>query len=268
MVYPSPTYSSVSGTPVQKTITITAMDRPLLLKALLQSLVRNELDGWRILVSIESSPATSDMMNICQSTLAGHAHEISVNDGILGVEAHPHRLLNRAFAGGSALNLYLEEDLLISPDATALALWYAEHHQPGWLCLNLLAVPCGSAAVLSDPRFPNELFLARTFNSLGFAVRREEWYGLLEPVWFGGKEPLVAGGWAANWGTRGVGGWDWSIYALLAYRKDLFSVQPALACASHMGKTGTHATPEFHDKAFRDIKISQQTGGAAIKVKA
>ena len=201
-------------------------------------------------------------MNICQSTLAGHAHEISVNDGILGVEAHPHRLLNRAFAGGSALNLYLEEDLLISPDATALALWYAEHHQPGWLCLNLLAVPCGSAAVLSDPRFPNELFLARTFNSLGFAVRREEWYGLLEPVWFGGKEPLVAGGWAANWGTRGVGGWDWSIYALLAYRKDLFSVQPALARASHMGKTGTHATPEFHDKAFRDIKISQQTGGS------
>ena len=233
-----------------------------MLKALLVSLTRNDLEGWTILVSIEPGSATSDMINICQSTLAGHNHEITVNSEILGIETHPHRLLNRAFAGGSALNLYLEEDLVVSPDTTALASWYAEHHEPGWLCLNLLAAPCGSAAVLSDPRLPNELFLARTFNSLGFAARREEWCGLIEPVWFGGNEPLVAGGWAANWGTKGVGGWDWSIYALLANRKDLFSVQPAFARATHTGKTGTHVTPEFHDKAFLDIEICQQAVGS------
>lgn len=247
---------------VQKTITITAMSRPLLLKALLDSLARNDLDGWTIFVSIEPSSATSEMLSICQSMLAIQSHEITVNDEVLGIEANPHHLLSRAFAAGSALNLYLEEDLVVSPDATAIASWYAKNHRPGWLCLNLLAAPCGSAGTLSDPRSPNELFLARTFNSLGFVARREEWYDLLEPVWFGGNGPRVAGGWAANWGTKGAGGWDWSIYALLASRKDLVSVQPALARATHTGSAGTHATPEFHDRAFHNIEICQTTGGS------
>jgi glycosyltransferase involved in cell wall biosynthesis len=192
--------------------------------------------------------------------LAGLSHELVVNDEVLGIQVNPHQVLGRAFAAGSNLNLFLEEDLLVSPDATAIASWFNENHQPGWLCLNLLAVTCGSAGTLSDPQTPNELFLARTFNSLGFVARRQEWYDLIEPMWFGGNDPRVAGGWTANWGTKGVGGWDWSIYALLAHRTDLFAVQPALARAVHTGKTGTYAKPEFHQRAFQGIDICQTTG--------
>ena len=147
---------------------------------------------------------------------------------------------------------------MVSPDATALASWYADNHKPGWLCLNLLAAPCGSAAVLSDPRFPSELFLARTFNSLGFAARREEWCDLIEPVWFGGNEPLFAGGSVANWGTKGAGGWDWSIYALLAKRKDLFSVQPALARATHTGRAGAHLRLNFTTRLSSTLRFASR----------
>jgi hypothetical protein len=246
---------------VQKTITITAMNRPALLQALLHSLVRNELDGWKIFVAIEPSSTAAELVSICESTLAGQSHEITVNEVTLGIRVNPHRVLSRAFATGSALDLYLEEDLLVSPDATAMALWYAENHKPAWLCLNLLAGPCGSAAMLSDPRFPNQLFLARTFNSLGFVVRREEWCDLMEPNWFGGGLPELAGGLAANWRTS-FAGWDWSIYGLLATRKDLFSVQPVFARTTHRGATGTHSTPAFHDNVFGDLQICKQPAGA------
>jgi glycosyltransferase involved in cell wall biosynthesis len=247
---------------VHKTITITATNRQKLFKAMLGSLASNNLEGWTIHIAIEPSSATSDMLDICHSVLAGLSHEISVNDEVLGVEVNPHRVLTRAFAAGADLNLFLEEDLLVSPDATAIAYWFGENHKPGWLCLNLLAATCGSAGTLSNPLWPNELFLARTFNSLGFAARREEWYGLIEPIWFGSSVSQVAGGWAANWGTKGGGGWDWSIYALLAHRTDLFSVQPVLARAVHMGETGTHASPEFHRKAFQGIDICRTTGNS------
>jgi hypothetical protein len=94
------------------------------------------------------------MVNICEDMLAGLSHEITVNDEVLGIEVNPYRVLSRAFAAGSNLNLFLEEDLLISPDATAIASWFGENYKPGWLCLNLLAATCGSAGTLSDPRMP------------------------------------------------------------------------------------------------------------------
>ena len=72
------------------------MSRPHLLKALLESLTSNDLAGWTILVSIEPSSVTYDMIDICQSTLAHHSHEISVNSKILGISAHPHQLLGRS----------------------------------------------------------------------------------------------------------------------------------------------------------------------------
>jgi hypothetical protein len=239
------------------------MERPALFKTMLESLIGNALGGWAIYVSIEPTPAAVDIVDISRSILANQRYEIVVNDAVLGIQANPHRALTRAFAAGSELNLYLEEDFVISPDTTALASWYAENHKPSWLCLNLLAGPCGSRAYLSDPRFPEQLFLARTFNSIGFATRREEWNRLIEPAWFGGSTPPVAGGPSANWQMRGTGGWgwDWAVYGLLAGSRELFSVQPVLARATHTGRTGTWARPQFHDKAFQDLEICQRTTG-------
>jgi hypothetical protein len=224
---------------------------------LLQSLLTNELGGWTIFVSIEPTSVASELVSICEATLAGHSFEIAINDKVLGIRDNPHNALSRVFAAGSALNLHLEEDLLVSRDVTALSAWYVGHHEPTWLCLNLLAGPCGSGALLSDSRFPDELFLARTFNSLGFAVRREEWQSLMAPNWFGAGLPELAGGGAANWRTS-ASGWDWALYGLLASRTDLFSVQPVFARATHTGATGTHVTPEFQNKAFGDLQINTQ----------
>ena len=243
---------------MKKSITVTAWNRPVLLKAMLESLITNNLHGWTIYLSIEPSSGASEIVNICRSILANQRHEIMVNDVVLGIHTNPHKVITHAFAAGSTLNLHLEEDLLLSPDTTALASWYGQNHRAGWLCLNLLAGPCGSTTFLSDPRFPEQLFLARTFNSLGFVVRREEWENLIEPVWYGGAVPALEGGPLANWRTQGGGGWDWAIYGLLGSRRDVFSVQPVLARATHTGETGTNVNPQFQQAAFQGLEICQK----------
>jgi len=239
-----------------KTISITAMRRPELLARLFDTLLANDLSGYTIAVAIEPSERTREVLALCQVRLSGRDHRIVVNDAVLGVRANPYHLLRRVFEDGSAFNLYLEEDLEIAPDTTRLAEWYVANHRPEWLCLNLLAGPCGSAAMLSDPGHPDELVAARTFNSLGFAVRREEWHRHLEPIWMGGmpRSATRAPPRMQQWG------WDWSIHGYLAQHRDkLVSIQPILARATHTGRLGTSVTPEFHDQAFAGLPLADGT---------
>jgi hypothetical protein len=237
-----------------KTITITAMRRPALLERLLVSLLRNDLRGFRILVAAEPCEQTPAILDVCRSYLSGLDHDIHVNDAVLGIRENPRRLLAKTFEGGSDYNIYLEEDLEVAPDLVRMAEWYFANHRPAWLCLNLIAGPCGSAGLLSDPRYPGQLFTSRTFNSLGFVVRRPEWFAFMAGPWQGRPVPAGPDGRRAHWQLHH--GWDWSIYEMLATQDGLVSVQPVLARATHTGREGTWSTPDFHDRAFGDLPIS------------
>lgn len=47
-----------------KTISITVHDRPEYLVRLLETLVRNDLDGWHIVVGLEPSPRKSEQLEL------------------------------------------------------------------------------------------------------------------------------------------------------------------------------------------------------------
>ncbi len=238
------------GNPGLRTITATAFRRPHLFKAMLETLLANELAGWRILIQIDPSPVAADIAEIAASLLVGQDLQVVVNPGRLGVRENPFRLLERAFEGGSALNLYLEEDLLLAPDATRLAGWFAANYRPEWLCLNLIAGGCASTGLLSNPDHPGLLFPGSTFNSLGFAVRREEWQRLMAPVWMTERADIV------KFDGVATGGWDWQIYALLLDDPGLRTLQPALARATHNGRlAGEHCSPQFHDLVFDGLPV-------------
>ena len=157
-----------------RSITITGFRRPYAFRAMLGSLLANDLAGWRILIQVEPSPVAEDFAAITTELLAGHDHELVFNASRLGIDENPLRLIERAFAEGSELNLYLEEDLLLAPDVTRLASWFEQNHRPDWLCLSLISGGCASAGLLSNADYPALLFAGRNFNSLGFAVRRAE----------------------------------------------------------------------------------------------
>lgn len=234
------------------TITLTGYKRPQLFRDTLVSLAANDLRDWQISIRIEPGPAAQEFVAIAASVLGGNAHSVKVNETRLGVRDNPFRVIDAAFAQGSALNLCLEEDLLLAPDATALALWFLRNHRPGWLCLCLLAGPCGTTAPLSDRRHPEALFAAKTFNSLGFAVRGEEWRRHFRPAWF--RDQTVLGGADS---PDPPCGWDWSIYALVAADPALVTIQPALARANHNGRDGGHfCSPAFHDRAFGALPLA------------
>lgn len=235
-----------------RSITLTGMARPELFREMLACLIRNDLAGWNIRIRIEPTDRSRQFIQIADQLLAGLRYSIGVNERRLGLAINPFIAIEGAFQQGSALNLHLEEDFLISPDATAMALWYMRNHRPNWLCLSLLAGPCGFTGMLSNPAFPDMLFETRVFNSIGFALRREEWEAHARPAWPLGRvrAGVGASGWRHGWG------WDWAIYGALVANRDLVAVQPALARASHNGPYGENVRPWFHDKTFGGLPLS------------
>jgi hypothetical protein len=231
-----------------RSITITGFRRPFLFRAMLGTLLANDLAGWRILIQVEPSPVADDFASIAAELLAGHDHDLVLNSSHLGSDENPFRLIERAFTEGSELNLYLEEDLLLAPDVTRLASWFERNHRPDWLCLSLISGGCASAGLLSKADYPGLLFPARSFNSLGFAVRRSEWQSPMREAWAHGH------GFAHKHDGIRTGGWDWSIHRLLMANPELRTIQPALARATHNGRlAGEFCTPAFHDRAFSDL---------------
>jgi hypothetical protein len=240
-----------------RTITITAYRRPHLLETTLRSLVANDLTGWRILIGIEPSSLASENLRVAAKVLDGCDYEATVNESKLGIKNNPFHQLDRAFAEGSELNLYLEEDLLLSPDITKLALWYQANHQPEWLCLNLIAGGCASAGLISNPAYPDLLFASQTFNSLGFAVRSSEWARFMRDAWM--TEPARV----VKFDGALTGGWDWSIFTFIMNHPELRTLQPVLARSTHNGRlAGEHCTAGFHDEAFAGLPI--YTGAADV----
>jgi hypothetical protein len=228
------------------------MERPALFDQMLGTLAKNNLDGWHVHIAVEPAGHEREFREIAQKHLPPGQFDMTMNPSILGVRRNPYELLNRVFQQGSQLNVYLEEDLVVSPDVLAMALWYQRNHQDHWLLMNLLAGPCGITSYLSNPNYPNTLFEAKTSNSLGFVMRSEEWNALPRGLWMAERYM----NWREFW-QRGLEdwGWDWAIYSFLAKHPRYVSVQPAFARASHNGPEGTFSRKEFHDKAFGRLPV-------------
>jgi hypothetical protein len=237
-----------------RTITITAMERPALFDQMLATLVYNKLEGWHVHIAVEPAGHERDFMAIALKYLSPDQFTLTVNSSILGIRKNPHELLNRVFQQGSDLNVYLEEDLVVSPDILAMALWYQAHHRDHWLLLNLLAGPCGVKSYLSNMNYPDTLFETRTFNSLGFVMRAQEWNSLPKGLWMGERRL----NWQEFW-QQGLDdwGWDWSISTYVAKHPRYVCVQPVFARANHNGPVGTYSNQNFYLQAFARLPISK-----------
>ncbi|MCW8842613.1 MAG: hypothetical protein OQK00_04275 [Rhodobacteraceae bacterium] len=232
------------------------MNRPRLFGEMLQSLVACGLEGWHVFIALEPSPQQADFTEIAASLLPPESYTITVNPNRLGVRENPRQAITRAFRAGSELNLCLEEDFRLAPDALLMAKWYQENHKPHWMGLNLLAGLCGSAGNLSAPALPKVLFETRCFNSIGVAFTRSDWdrvsHCFRPRSWrFLRRRNLFDEG------------WDWALFAYLLLSEDLRMVQPLAARCTHTGTHGTHCTPDFQARAFDRLPLSDWTPDSA-----
>ncbi|MFZ2315763.1 MAG: hypothetical protein WAW86_08930 [Gammaproteobacteria bacterium] len=236
----------------QQTITITAFNRPHYFEQLLSSLVKNNLNGWMIYMQIEPSNKVEEFKAIAHALLAKDQFQIEINQTRLGVRQNPYKLLTKVFQQGSLLNIYLEEDMVVSSDLTQMATWYQMLDHTDQLCLNLMFAGCFSSGFLSTPECPSLLVKSKCFNSLGFILTKQQWQTHFASNWLRFPEFFT------NINGDQVDGWDCAIYDYLLSKPELKVVSPLLARANHIGKDdGSYCTEDFHITSFDNLPIYQ-----------
>ncbi len=237
-----------------KAIAITAFKRPQYFEEMLQSLIKNDLTDWRVYIQLEPSSHHERFLEIAERLLKPYNYSITVNTTRLGVKYNPYHMLENVFNSGAMCCIYLEEDLIVSPDLIKLANWYLAQDLRDVLVLNLLSGGCCSAGFISNPNEPNKLFKAKTFNSLGLVIIEQQWQQHFKVNWL--RTPKHA---LTKNGLR-FDGWDLAIFDYLLASENLYVLQPIFARASHIGKdNATHTTPEFQKHAFESLEIYSET---------
>ena len=226
-----------------RSITITAWRRPEYLNTMLASLAKNDLSGYRIYFGLE--PGCTPVIDLADA----FPHEdkiIVINQKKLGVCDNPFNVLSLAFSQGSEGNIYIEEDLALSPDVTQVADWYLDQVD------KTQVLYLGLFNMTSDPSKPEQFFKGRSFSPLGGVISKDQWNTWFKPNWKNNAEPIKI------WGKWG---WDWCMSAVIRNNPELRSIFPKASRTNHIGREGgVHCTPEDHDKHFGHLKISSSVG--------
>jgi hypothetical protein len=238
--------------PDLRTITITAWKRPHYLRKALECLHQNVLTAppgkpvtdWKLYCFLE--PGCPETVKVCEE-FAWNNKVIVVNRRKLGVRENPYTALSRVFNDDSKMNIYLEEDIVISRDATKLVEWFWDQtrtNQERWLSLNFLAYD-------SNPKDPVGLVESKRFNALGMAITKPAWERWFKPNWHNDARSKAIYG-------KTYHGWDWAITSMMAHEKPLTTLTPVFSRSNHIGRdNGVHATPSFHDQTFEGLPINQ-----------
>lgn len=226
-------------------MTMTACSRPNYLRETLESLVANKhLDKFTLHFGVE--PVNPEVLKVCQSVTFMDTH-VHANAVQLGVRENPYQLLKRTFGMGYDAVLYLEDDVILSPDAVDLALHYAHSEAAAkhrCLCLyNTDSRPDGDASVI-EVGHPTVKFA-----SLGFFTTLAHWTGFFDAAWHASKK-----------------GWDWSITEAGANNT---LARPAVSRSRHIGRFGgTHYVAEHHDQLYVDKPFWQGQAPAEYRISA
>jgi hypothetical protein len=216
-----------------KTLTMTICNRPEYLRQTLDALKQNDLSHFdKLYFGIE--PGNKEVENICRSVNFIDTH-VHVNPKKLGVRNNPYLLLKRVFKHGSKFNLYLEDDMLISPDATKLSLWYEQLENINeYVCLTLFRKDY-------DTKDYEGITTSSAFSALGFAINNYQWINYFAGNWF--IDPR---------------GWDWSIRQYIDRSKKKV-ITPNMSRSLHIGREGgVHYVPHLHDRVHMNVRWNQE----------
>jgi len=228
-----------------KTITITAFNRPGYLKRVLHTLLKNSLSGWDIVIALDPSEVSRKVKQTVTRALRGRRYSIVENEHQLGVRDNPYAVQSMVFETGSDINIYLEDDTIVSPDVTGLADWYRALDLRDIVCLNLLYGSCGGRGHRSDPHAAQLICATRNFNSLGYVCTKQQWSDHLSRYWYCERSENH--------------GWDWAVLTEISVRPALRVLQPLLARANHIGRLGgTHCPVSFHDTIYAPLRINKK----------
>lgn len=244
-------YIKVNTKPINKTITITAYNRPHYFKQICETLRANKIQGWRIVVAFEPSDKFNEQKAMLDTIINDNDTVWRAvwykNEEKKGVRKNPHDVLDYVFTQlNSEINIYLEDDIIISPDVTNLAEWFYNYHEEKEiLSVKLVNEKCKK---LTDDR--TLLRCENEYSALGMIIKRDKWFKYYKPNWF--KDVGV-------WHGELRVGWDWMMHrGVLEVNPNLYTLMPVNSRSNHTGREGgTHCSPQGHDEVFGDVKVNQ-----------
>lgn len=236
-------------TPMQgnRTVTLTVCNRPDYLARVLQSLacVRG-IEDWCLFIGLE--PDNEQCAALCER-IDFMPKTILRNPTVLGVRENPFRLLSHVFEAGSTLNIYLEDDTVVSPDITELAVWY-EGALDGDCLGEYRCAFLGLFTTNLSMEGADELLLTRTFLPWGLVFNSYQWRTHVQPFWWRDKH---------RFGPRR----DWTL-GLSDHLMDdpkLTLLVPRVSRVRNIGRDGgVHPNPAGHDLYCRVLVMNESPG--------
>lgn len=237
---------------MKKSITIVGYRRPFFMKKMFETLVKNDLEGWDIYIGLDKDPQNVDRHRqfiqeyVPQANVFWRDWHYHLPRWAC-ISRNLHDLISRAYANGSEYNLYIEDDLTVSPDVTQIADWYGQSKIENTFCLNLTnrsnnhsiaSMDSPEKLIVSIKRlhqikgYPSQIGARQVipgFNPFAHVTKRREWYEFINQSTFFHK------GWDHGWGIE-------------ARHRDLDILVPFVTRCDHHGTHGVHIKNNAHNK--------------------
>ena len=223
-------------------VTISAWNRPAYLWDCLASIRAQIGPALRVFLHVDGEGGKEDeILSVAQQFSIG-GMLIRFESERLGVNRSTKATIDWAWKAGYDWALYLEDDLVLSPDAFALTHWYAANTEYlADTCGGYIGAYCLCRMIQEQDRAeadrrPDAVLYARAFSGWGFLVSRAQ-YKLIEPAWLSGEKDDPPSMWDRHVGRR-----------IRNLGDDNYNCMPALSRVTNIGEFGYHFTPERHRK--------------------
>jgi len=225
---------------MRKTITIAAYNRPSNFQLLIDSLREQLLpiDDYSIVVSVDGGgDKFEDVLAIAESI---DGAQVFAQEKNLGLNNNTFWVMDYAFSTlGATHNVYLEDDLILSPDAFNLVEWYIECQDELKADVDDIGVYC--LCNLYGYGEPDKVFLSELLSGWGFLMDAHQWERFAKPVWLDSRKT-----------------WDLSIDShIRVLEGKIFNAFPELSRVSNTGRNGTTLTPERFDAIMAGHKYNE-----------
>ena len=211
---------------MKKTISLACYNRPQYLKRVLSSL-RNQiadLSDYELVVSCDNGrdKKTIEVIKMVHD-VDFIKTKIIVNNKKLGINRNTFYAINEAYKIAD-YNLYLEDDIVLSPDALNLFDWYTKQSLDNIATLFL----CN---LWSKGRSLSGIHKTRSMCAWGFVVSKYQFEKYIEPAWF-----------------PKVGCWDNSVARYIRTFEGVYNLYPEISRSTNIGRSGSNMTDEKFKK--------------------
>jgi len=204
----------------KKTITLTCKNRPDYTQKVINSLKEQnkKLDDWKLYINID--PGCKEVLDICKKIdfietdiKIFKSDEPNIRKRI---DKNTYDVMERTFSDGSDFNLYLEDDVIMSPDALNLMDWYTKQDLTDIASLSL----CNLWDRIDMPD-ENLVYRVRCMSGWGFVISKLQFERYFKPAWL--KKPS----------------WDKAIANYIRTFEKVYNLVPQLSRTSNIGEKGT-----------------------------